>query len=149
MEKKLTTKNCIIFGCIFIFYLLNFLIFDKDEFVIAYNKAEVNEIYACCIEIKSIDYFENYSNLFNYSRTITYQEVENREICVPEEENIFGWEYKEISKKDLTKEWLEENCKCIFNLKDDTSIPCKDLECSNRKDECLKYKFGEYEIEKI
>lgn len=43
-----------------------------------------------------------------------------------------------ISKKDITKEWLEENCNCMDI--------CVDLKCSNRN-KCEYYKcFSDYEV---
>jgi hypothetical protein len=43
-----------------------------------------------------------------------------------------------LNKKDLTKEWLSENCNCMD--------VCEDLSCSNR-DNCKYYKCGEdYEV---
>jgi len=59
------------------------------------------------------------------------------------QENII--EIVNISKKDITKEWLDknENCNCTGVNK-----PCSDLLCSNGGGECLKYKcFDKYTIE--
>lgn len=50
-----------------------------------------------------------------------------------------------LSKKDLTISWLDENCECIEGGKDDMTIPCEDLSCSNRV--CSKYKCQDYMVE--
>lgn len=43
----------------------------------------------CCMVIKQIDFFENYS-LPNQSRSITYYPTAEREVCIPKEADTWG-----------------------------------------------------------
>ena len=156
--KERVRKN-ILFGIVcsvtifFLFSLL--LLFISPKFTITQNGTEVNNLTACCIEIKNIDYFENYSTLLNYSRTITYYDngdMEGKEFCIPEEQNILGLDCKIIDKSDLDKTWLNTNSECYkWETRNGEIINYENYKESIKsflKDyRCLKYKFGEYEIQ--
>ena len=152
-EKSIRVISNVIVGCMGIIFLaIMCVLLITPEFRITQNGTEVNNFTACCIELKSIDYFENYSSLLNYSRTKTYGDMENIEIYIPEEENILGFDCKIIEKKDLNKKWLDENLRCIEKYNKEINSLCIESitgDCSMFDySKCLKYQFGDYEIEK-
>lgn len=61
--------------------LISTIIFVNDSIKVSSKE--------CCFETKSIDYFEN-STLPNVSRTVTYNQIDSKDICIPKEENIIG-----------------------------------------------------------
>ena len=118
------------------------LVTSKPQFTITIDGGEVNNLTACCVEIKDTDYFENRSYYYNVSQTSTVNYMGKKIFCFPEEQNLLGFDCNLIEKKDLDKGWFDENCEDIS--KDNINIPCDNLDCSNR--EGSKYKFGDYLI---
>lgn len=117
---------------------------SKPNFKITKDGVEVNNLTACCVKVKSIDYFENYSGHHNASQTITTNYVGKEIFCFSEGQNILSFDCKLIEKKELDRDWLDENCECIevFNKEIENN---KDY-LIHKTNNCRKYKFGDYII---
>jgi len=125
-KATLITLAIIILILIIISIILFFIF--KTNFEIYKDGIKVNNLTACCIKLKNIDYFENYSYLQNDGRTNTIIYMERKEFCFSEEENILNFDCKDITNKDLKKEWVEENSIILQENKE--------------------YKFGKYIIKR-
>ena len=115
--------------------------FLKPQFTITKDGVEVNNLTTCCMEIKDTDYFENSSYYYNVSQTSTVNYMDKKTICVPEEQNILGFDCKLIEKEDLDGGWLDENCECVENIKYTRNSAESSINVP-----CSKYKFGDYFI---
>lgn len=110
------------------------------------EQVEVDELVVCCLDMETINSFENLSNHADIGSTIIKNDYfEN--YCFPKE----NLEYYEVpcgimKKEDLTIEWLDLNAKCLECYDKKTNSMTLDG-CSFEYDECFKYKFGEYYIE--
>lgn len=153
MKKKKQDKRFIvgiICSILIVAFVLILVYSSKPDFKITKNGVEAKNLTACCVEIKDIDYFENYSHLLNFSRTKTYADIKEREVCIPEEQNILGFDCRLIEKKDLDGAWLDENCECadwIYSNKDPCLKSNKTEEDCDYTRTCSKYKFGDYFID--
>ncbi len=115
----------------------------EPQFTITKEGVEVNNLTACCVEIKGIDYFENYSSHYNVSRTTTTNYMDEEIFCFPEGKNILGFDCNIIKKEELGIGWFDKNAEeCYFAerwFKPATEGIFESLECQ-------KYKFGDYII---
>ena len=146
LKNKMEKKQIIIGICIGVILVL--IIFGviwfylnplQVKFTITKEGVEVNSLIACCMEIKDTDYFENRSYYYNVSQTSTVNYMDKKTICVPEEQNILGFDCNIIEKNDLEIEWLDENCECVENIKYTRNSAENSINVP-----CSKYKFGDY-----
>lgn len=130
----------------YIFYSLNLEIFNQEEYIITLGEIEVNNITACCLDMSSINYFENNSYYNEVGGMTNLKSLDNMgDICITEENLIYyDLACREIKKEDIDREWLNLNAECLecYN-KEENWISYEMPICEYK---CNEYKFGDYII---
>lgn len=128
------------------FMFVNEVWVDKTKTTQECEKKEVEEIH---IIDKSNQLYQECVKTFTELRN-RYSAYTSKPTEAFVKEDCLEYEFLQISKKDITQDWLDENCECL-----DPDVVGRDLcnQCDTQYNinckctyDCYKYKCGEYEV---
>lgn len=117
-----------------------------EKFIITNNGDVVDKLLACCLDISSINYFENNSYYNEVSGMTNLRSPDNmNNICTTEENSIYyDLDCREIKKEDIDSGWLNLNAECLECYNKEENWISNEMPICEYK--CNEYKFGGYTI---